>query len=175
MHKKHQCLKCHFHKTCDGIPFQVLNQRECEAMEIGEYTRLIESQKNTLQRKVDTTIKQATDLIKSQQSCLLKHIESNPNNEWQFELEAIEIRNTLEDNQKPLQQPRIEREFTEREFTELNRQYQARRDPYSNFNVRIYHSSSPNSSSHLSKADKNTKMAEYQLKLKITTTKNAKK
>ena len=152
-----------------------MNQRECEAMEIGEYKKLIESQKNTLQSKVDATMKQAVDLIKSQQSCLWKHIESNPKNEWKFELEAIEIRNTLEDNQKPMQQLNATAKWVEREFTELG-QYQARRDRYSNFDARfVHHSSSPNSSSCLSKADKNTKMAEYQLKLKITTTKKANK
>ena len=172
MHKKHQCLKCHFHKTCDGLHPYDINQSECQAMEIREYQKLIESQKNTPQAKVDAAIKQAVDLLKSQQSCLWDHIESNPKNEWKFDLEIIKIQNSLDDSQRLLVDSQRLTQSHQRFLHggRSNFNHDRWSNPYDTYSrpVNLIASSVDNS-------NKNQKVAQYQLKLTIKAMKNTNK
>lgn len=173
-------MKCHFHKTCDGLHPVAINQIECQAMEIREYQKLIESQKNTLQTKVNAAINQAVDLIKSQESCLWKQIESNPKNEWKFDLETIKIQNSLDDSQEVKQQPRSNMRSTQLYKSALlySNQRQERLGGGSNFNHDRFgnpYDTFSRPSSSVDNSNKNQKVAEYQLKLTIKTMQNANK
>ena len=96
IHKKQQCLKCHYEKTCDGLSFQQRKNINCDIMELADYEKLIDDQLIALREKVDKVIREAARSITTKQTQLWNMIESDPRMEWKFHLKKIAIQASVE-------------------------------------------------------------------------------
>ena len=96
-HKKEQCLKCNFVKTCEGI-----HSSNCDAIEIKTYGRLVAEKKNDLQGKVDAAIDEARDEIKMIQSQLNEMITKDPRISLDEQIQTGEIQLSKTDERENL-------------------------------------------------------------------------
>ena len=82
VHRKSQCLKCNYEKTCGGLNFEQRNFTDCDVMELSEFIRLKTSQKNDLQVNVDAAKNEANEYILKKQEKLLELINRDPRIDW---------------------------------------------------------------------------------------------
>ena len=82
VHRKSQCLKCNYEKTCDGLNFEKRKFTDCDVMEIAEYNRLKANQKNDLQANVDAAKNEANEYILKKQAKLMELIKEDPRIDW---------------------------------------------------------------------------------------------
>ena len=81
-HRKSQCLKCNYEKTCDGLNFEQREFTDCDVMEIADYNRLQISQVNDLQANVDAAKNEANKYILTKQAKLMELIKEDPRIDW---------------------------------------------------------------------------------------------
>ena len=82
VHRKSQCLKCNYEKTCDGLNFERRKFTDCDVMEITDYNRLKANQKNDLQANADAEKSEANEYILKKQAKLMELINQDPRIDW---------------------------------------------------------------------------------------------
>ena len=79
VHRKKQCLGCHFEKLCDEGNYKLeRNNEHCNTMEMLEYENLVASEGNALQEKVSAAMDEAFHIMEIMQSKLDAEIKADP-------------------------------------------------------------------------------------------------